>query len=110
MFAGATEFVALSPNLPIIERNMDPGDLTGLLNAFLVIAVAVSAILAVIMIAIGGFKYMTTESVFAISGAKEQIANAIIGLLIVLSAVLIMYTINPKIVQLDVFEPSSVGQ
>jgi hypothetical protein len=73
-----------------------------------VIAIAVSAILAVIMIAIGGFKYMTTDSFFAISGAKEQIANAIIGLLIVLSAVLIMYTINPKIVQLDIFETSSV--
>jgi len=98
------EYVPLSPSLPLIGRNF--GDLNSLLNNLLTIAVAVAALLAVIMIAIGGFKYMTTDSVFAISGAKEQIANAVIGLLIVISAILILWTINPNIVNLNLFATS----
>ncbi len=78
-------------------------DMSGLLNALFAISVVVAAILAVIMLAIGGFRYMTSESVFNMGNAREQISNAIIGLLIVLVSVLILYTINPDIVQLKLF-------
>jgi lysylphosphatidylglycerol synthetase-like protein (DUF2156 family) len=73
------------------------------LNMLFSVSIAVAAILAVIMIAIGGFKYMTSESVFNISGAKENIANAIIGLIIVLIAVILLDTINPEITNLNLF-------
>ena len=98
------QYVPLSPSLPIIGR--DFGDINSLLNNLLTIAVATAALLAVIMIAIGGFKYMTTDSVFAMSGAKEQIANAVVGLLIVVSAILILWTINPNLVSLNLFSSS----
>ena len=98
------QYVPLSPSLPIIGR--DFGDINSLLNNLLTIAVATAALLAVIMIAIGGFKYMTTDSVFAMSGAKEQIANAVVGLLIVISAILILWTINPDLVSLNLFSSS----
>ena len=78
--------------------------MTELLNSFFTISVSIAAVLAVIMIAIGGFKYMTSESMFKTSGAKEQIMDAIIGLIIVLSAVLILSVINPDIVSLRIFE------
>lgn len=100
----SAQYVPLSPNLPLIGRNF--GDLNSLLNNLLTISVAVAALLAVIMIAIGGFKYMTTDSVFQMSGAKEQIANAVIGLLIVISAILILTTINPNLVSLNLFSTS----
>lgn len=100
----SAQYVPLSPNLPLIGR--DFGDINSLLNNLLTIAVAVAALLAVIMIAIGGFKYMTTDSVFQMSGAKEQIANAVIGLLIVISAILILTTINPNLVSLNLFSTS----
>lgn len=97
------EYVPLSPQLPLLNNSVW-GDFNSLLNAFVGISVAVAAVLAVIMVAIGGFKYMTKDSVFAISGAKEQITDAVVGLLIVLAAVLIMKTINPKLVELKIFE------
>jgi len=68
----------------------------------------VAAVLAVIMLAIGGFKYMTSESVFKIGGAKEQITGAIVGLLIVLASITILYTINPRLVEIRIFRTSSI--
>jgi len=101
--------VPLSPNLPLIGQGIGEQGPTELLNALLAISVVVAAMLAVVMVAIGGFKYMTTDSVFAMGNAKEQIANAVIGLLIVLCAILILNTINPNIVNLRLFDPSSYG-
>lgn len=100
----AADYVALSPTLPGSgTNNWLAGGMSVFLNRLFAISVAVAAILAILMLAIGGFKYMTSESVFKIGGAKEQITNAIVGLLIVLAAVVILTTINPDIVQLDMF-------
>jgi hypothetical protein len=97
-------FTSLSPNLPIVGRIGENPDMTVLLNGFFVVAIALSALLAVIMVAIGGFEYMTTDSVFKMGNAKERISNAIIGLLIVLTAVLVLRTINPCLVTLSLFQ------
>lgn len=87
--------------IPLVSGNVL--DMQGLLNALLGLTVGVAALLAIIMIVIGGFQYMTTDSAFKMGNAKERITSAIIGLLIVLAAVLILQTINPDIVSLDVF-------
>ncbi len=102
-------FVPLSPSLPIIGNNWAAQGVPNLLNAFLGIAVALAAVLAVVMLAIGGFKYMTTDSVFQMGNAKEQIANAIIGLLIVLASILLLKTINPQLVSLNLFSSTGSG-
>jgi len=105
--AAPSEFVPLSPQFPLID-NGDIGSigLGGLIGRFMAIAIVLSATLAVIMVAIGGFKYMTTDSVFQMGNAKEQISNAIVGLLIVLTAVLIMAEINPNILKFRLLNPS----
>ena len=105
----AAEFVPLSPSLPLSNSNNWLGNgMEGFLNLLFAISVAVAAVLAVIMLAIGGFKYMTSESVFNIGGAKEQITNAIVGLLIVLASITILYTINPKLVEINIFKTTSI--
>ena len=107
------DMVLLSPEIPLIKTNTFDGSsksMSELMNAFLSIAIVISAVLAVIMVAIGGFKYMTTDSVFQISGAKEQITNAIVGLLVVLMAILILWTINPQIVSLKLFDKTNYGK
>ena len=92
----------VSGDIPLVDsQNMD---LPGLINALFAVSVGVAAILAVIMLAIGGFRYMTSESVFKMGDAREQISNAIIGLLIVLVSILILYTINPEIVKFNLFK------
>ena len=105
----AAEYVPLSPSLPqAASNNWLAGGMEGFLNLLFTISVAVAAVLAVIMLAIGGFKYMTSESVFKIGGAKEQITGAIVGLLIVLASITILYTINPRLVEIRIFRTSSI--
>lgn len=100
-------YVPLTPGgVPRIELNqmsLTNISLTDLLNDILAISVAVAAVLAVIMLTIGGFKYMTSDSAFNMGSAKENITGAIVGLLIVLLAVTLLSAIHPDIVKLDLF-------
>ena len=58
------------------------------------------AIIAVVMIMIGGFQWlMAAGSAEKVSQAKETIFGAIIGLVLALTSYLLLYTINPNLVQ-----------
>lgn len=68
-------------------------------NAFN-LTVAISAGLAFIMITFGGILYATSEGIGVKSDAKIYITNALTGLLLVIAAYTILYTINPQILDL----------
>ncbi|MEI6854461.1 MAG: pilin, partial [Bacteroidota bacterium] len=68
-------------------------------------AIAISAFLAVVMIVWGGFEIMLSEAVQGKMDGKEKVYNAITGLLMVLSSYLILYTIDPRLVQINVKLP-----
>lgn len=104
VFAQEGDYYTLSENLPLIGSNSVTTDLVTLSNNLLGISVGLAAALAVIMLSIGGFKYMTSESMFSMGSAREQITNAVVGLLIVLSAVLVLGYINPDLVSLKFFQ------
>lgn len=72
--------------------------LNNLFNLFL----AVAAIAAVLFIMWGGFKYATEEAIIGKSNAKKTIENAFIGLALALTAVLVLKTINPDLLRLDI--------
>jgi len=57
--------------------------------------------LAVIMIIWGGIQYMSTDAISGKSEAKNTIQNAIWGLLLAISAWLILNTINPDLVKFN---------
>jgi hypothetical protein len=63
--------------------------------------IALTVFLAVIMTIYGGFKYMTTEAVSGKGDAKKTIEDAIYGLLLALASYLILYTINPNLVNIS---------
>ncbi|MBI2053647.1 MAG: hypothetical protein HYT41_02795 [Candidatus Sungbacteria bacterium] len=69
-----------------------------ILSRFYVFGVSMTAIAALIMFTIGGVRYM-------ISGdhdpgpAKDQMKNALFGLILALTSYLILYTINPDLVR-----------
>jgi hypothetical protein len=86
-------------SIPLYDEG-DPVQIEAALQVFFAISVAVAAVLAVIMLSIGGFRYMASESVFNKSDSKEQIRNAIVGLLIVLTSVVALAFINPDIVNI----------
>lgn len=79
-------------NLP---ANFEIGDLLARLYIF---GVGVVAVLAVIMLVIGGVQYMVAGDKDP-GPAKERIKNAIWGLILALTSYLILYTINPDLVK-----------
>lgn len=64
--------------------------------------IGVAAVLAVIFVTIGGLQYVTTDSISNKESGKETIQNALLGLLLALASWLLLYTINPDLV--DTFE------
>ena len=66
--------------------------------------IAGSAVLAVVMITIGGFQYMTAVSEGAKSEGKGRVENAIIGLCLALASYLFLNIINPQLTKLDQFK------
>ena len=97
--AGAQEFVPLT-GLPGVPTS--GATLPEYLNVIFRIVIGVGALLAVIQITLGGVMYMTSEAIGGKAAGKSKIQAAIVGLLIILATVLILQTINPQILNLDI--------
>lgn len=77
------------------------GDLGKYLNIIIPIFIGLCAVLAVVMIVLGGMQYMTSELISSKEEGKKRIWNAIFGLLLALGAWLILNTINPNLLKTD---------
>ncbi len=97
--------------LPGIPPVIDPGLETGGEGSFTLpmyiktlvrIAIGVIGILAVIMIVISGIQYMATGMVSEKEGAKQKLTGAVFGLILAVSSVLLLRTVNPQLVELDI--------
>lgn len=71
------------------------------LNVMIRIFIGICAVLAVIMIVIGGLEYMTSELVSNKEHGKERISGAIFGLILALGAWTILNQINPNLLNTD---------
>lgn len=75
--------------------------LTGLVVAVFKLFLSVAGVTAFIMIAVGGFRYLTSAgNPSKMSDATSQIFNALLGLVLLLCSWLILNTINPELVKL----------
>ena len=88
--------------LPSMSSTFDPasaggGDLGKYLNVMITLFIGICAVLAVIMIVLGGVEYMTSDLVSSKEEGKERILHAILGLLLALFAWILLYTINPNL-------------
>jgi len=78
----------------------DLADYIGVIYAFLI---SIVGAVAAVMMMIGGFQYLTAGgSGERAKGAREKIANALIGLILALASFVILNTINPALVNLRV--------
>jgi len=112
VFAGFAHFSqAVDSNLlidyPDIPGATKPGatdySLPELINYIYRFALLACGITAFLSILIGAIKYVTSAGDSSKAGdAKEQITQAILGIIILLCAVLILRTINPDLVNLKV--------
>src|SRR3989338_233202 len=71
------------------------------LNVIIKLAIGLAAVLAVVLIVMGGIQYMTTELVSGKEDGKRRITNAVLGLLVALGAWLILFTINPDLLKTE---------
>ncbi len=67
--------------------------------------IALAGGLAVVMIVYGGIQYMSTDAFSGKSEAKDTIEHALWGLMLAISAWLILNTINPKLVEINLDIP-----
>ncbi len=104
---GATEYELLAP-IPLDGADSAPTDTTTAelyIKGIFMLIIAVAGGLAVVRIIFGGIQYMSTDAFEGKSEAKTVIQNALWGLLLTISAWLILFTINPDLIKFDLTIP-----
>ncbi len=84
--------------LPGNIGNLDGANLSTLLTSLYMLSIGIAALLAVFKIIIAGAKFMLTDAIPSRGSAKKDIEGALLGLILIISAVLILNVINPAIV------------
>lgn len=96
-------FVPLTPGAEELGIKAGPiPNLADLVNEFFSRGIMILGFLAVIMVIIGGVKYMGTDSFAKKGEGKEIIKSAIGGLILGLSSWLILSTINPDLLNINI--------
>jgi len=85
----------------ITDRDDAPG-IGDYVNAIYRLAISIAALLAVLMIIYGGVQYMFSDIVSTKQAAKSTIRGALLGLLLIISAVLILSTINTNLTNFEI--------
>lgn len=100
-----TGFVPLADYTKSTQLNQalqNNGNLSQYLNDIFTVAISFGAIAAVVRITWGGFLYMGTDMWDKKGRAKQIISDAVIGLLILLGIYLILYQINPDLLNFNI--------
>ena len=82
------------------------------LPALFTLLVGATTVLAVVWLVLGGIQYMSTDAYSDKSQGKEKIRNALLGLLLAGASWLILNTINPQLIEIElspVKNSTSVG-
>ena len=95
----------ITKTLKTFDPTTQPGEsnkqLSRYLNIMIRIFIGICAVLAVIMIVIGGLEYMTSELIGEKADGKRRIVNALLGLVLALGAWTILHEINPSLLVAD---------
>ncbi|MBI4118001.1 MAG: hypothetical protein HY455_00445 [Parcubacteria group bacterium] len=71
------------------------------IEGFFSLAVGAATVLAVLLIVVGGIQYMASEIISGKEEGMKRMQNAIWGFILILSSVLILQTINPNLLNID---------
>lgn len=100
-------FCALAPIVGLTDQSMMNGvignaSFAAFFNNLYKFLVGIAVALAIIEIIWGGLEISTKDSVSSKSDGKQRIYNAIMGLLLILSPVIVFSIINPNILNLSI--------
>lgn len=104
--AQGTSYTLLE-ELPVVGKTVS--NFGAYLSNMFKLAIGVATILAISQLSFGGFKYLTTEAFTGVSDAKKKITNALLGLILILSSYLLLRTINPDLVEMNLIIPPVGG-
>lgn len=97
-------------NIPGFEAASKTGDFYDYIQAVYKFGIWAVGISALLMISIGGFMYITSAgNNSSMEKAKSVITDAIIGLVLALTSYLILYIINPDLVNIQKLAPIGVA-
>ncbi len=94
------------PNLPAGTSVSDPA---AYIRYFFIFGLGLVGFLAVGAIVVGGIMYMTGGTVGKVERARQIIWGAVTGVILLLCSYLLLYTIDPTLVNLSPFRPPSPG-
>jgi len=111
LWQGCQAVDLLIPKYPEVPGAKGPGETTDLpeiINYIYRFALLACGVVAFVSILIGAVRYIFSAGNATIAGdAKDQITQALLGVLILLASVLILRTINPDLVNLNISLPST---
>lgn len=81
----------------------------GYVNIMFKIIIGIVGVLAVVMLVLGGVQYMSTDAISGKESGKETIQHALGGLILALGAFVILNTINPSILSLNIGGEDGIG-
>lgn len=91
-YEASSDYLAPLPGLAGQASGLK-GFLQGLFN----VAIVVAGILAILMVVIGAITYLSTDSISGTEHGRDMMLNAVLGLILALSAWVIINTINPEL-------------
>ncbi len=89
-------------DLPGLGGEDSPQSIGEFINIIFRLSIGLGSVLAVLMIVIGGAQYMSTDAFSGKSQGRERITYALMGLGLLLISFLVLRTINPELVDLNV--------
>ena len=112
LFGVISQVSAIAPYIPLVKLpgidQAEANNLPAYLKAMFKLLIGVAGALAVVMITLGGIEYMSTDSMFGKEEGRKKINNALLGLLLAIGACLILFTVNPKLLDFN-FNPAPVA-
>ncbi len=99
-FAQNTGFIPLIGIPGVTDNGLN---FNNYINALYALSISVAALIAVVKIIIAGMKWMLSDVVTRKSDAIDEIKGAVFGLVVVISAVLILTVINPQLTETQIF-------
>ena len=79
------------------------------LNTLINLFIGFCAVLAFIMIVVGGIEYMTSELISSKESGRSKITGAVLGLLVALGAYALLNTLNPQLLNICSIENAPVA-
>lgn len=97
----SADYVPLSPLPDLGADKPIAGNFSSYLKGIYKLAIGIAGVLAVMVILFEGIKHMASESFVAKADTSARIGAAVGGLLLALGAYVILYAINPKLVEFN---------